>query len=255
MKLSKMISASILISFIVTMFSLTAFSQDEQIGFSSWYGPKFHGKQTASGELYDKTKYTAAHRTLPFGTMVKVTYLKTNKSILVRVNDRGPFIKGRIIDISEAAAREIGLVNDGVGKIKLEIVNKGYEAPNPTLYDEKPTVTENETVTKDNDTEKTPDLENPEKPTEPDNKTKIEEEGVTFKIQFAAFENISYAKEYRDNLRKKGLKVSVFKAYVGNKIIYKVLSVENFNNPEMGKSIVEKLKEKGFRGFMLKVKM
>lgn len=93
-----------------------------QVGIASWYGPKFHGRKTASGEVFNMHDYTAAHRTLPFGTVVRVTYLKTGKSVVVRINDRGPWKRGRIIDLSYAAARAIGLLVDGTGKVKLEVI-------------------------------------------------------------------------------------------------------------------------------------
>ena len=93
-----------------------------EVGMASWYGPKFHGRKTASGEVFDMHAYTAAHRTLPFGTLVRVTYLKTGKSVVVRINDRGPWKRGRIIDLSYAAARKVGLVRDGTGRVRLEVI-------------------------------------------------------------------------------------------------------------------------------------
>ncbi|MFP5042957.1 septal ring lytic transglycosylase RlpA family protein [Parasediminibacterium sp. JCM 36343] len=85
-----------------------------QTGIASFYSDKFSGSGTASGETYQPSKYTAAHRTLPFGTMVKVTNKANGKSVIVRINDRGPFAAGRIIDLSKAAAKAIDMVNAGV---------------------------------------------------------------------------------------------------------------------------------------------
>jgi len=93
-----------------------------QVGIASWYGPGFHGRRTASGEIYDMFALTAAHKTLPFGTIVKVVDLDTGRSVVVRINDRGPFIKGRIIDLSYAAAQELGMVKKGLAKVGLKIV-------------------------------------------------------------------------------------------------------------------------------------
>ena len=93
---------------------------DVEEGEASYYADSLAGNKTASGEHYDKDALTAAHRSLPFGTKVKVTYLKTGKSVEVVINDRGPHAKGRIIDLSGAAARAVGLVEDGHGKVKLE---------------------------------------------------------------------------------------------------------------------------------------
>lgn len=89
-------------------------------GMASWYGRQHAGKKMANGERFDPQKLTAAHRSLPFGTRVKVTFLKTGRSVWVTITDRGPFKKQRIIDLSEAAARAIGLRPAGVGKVEIE---------------------------------------------------------------------------------------------------------------------------------------
>ena len=87
---------------------------------ASWYGPRFHGRQTANGEIYDQMGYTAAHKSLPFGTLLKLTNPKTNKSVVVRINDRGPYIPGRQIDLSKKVAMELGTFQKGVVKLKVE---------------------------------------------------------------------------------------------------------------------------------------
>ena len=89
-------------------------------GKASYYADSLHGNPTASGEPYDKNALTAAHRTLPFGTVVSVTYPKTGKTVEVTINDRGPHVKDRIIDLSGAAADRVGLVEDGVGTVTIE---------------------------------------------------------------------------------------------------------------------------------------
>ena len=88
-----------------------------QSGPASWYGPGFHGRKTASGETFNTNELTAAHRTLPFGTKVKVVNKKTGKSVVVRINDRGPYAHGRVIDLSKASAQAIGI--SGVGSVTL----------------------------------------------------------------------------------------------------------------------------------------
>lgn len=90
------------------------------VGIASWYGDKFHGKPTATGEIYDKNDITAAHKTLPLNSMVHVTNLENNKTLMVRVNDRGPFIGDRIIDLSEAAATILGTKGKGLGKVRVQ---------------------------------------------------------------------------------------------------------------------------------------
>lgn len=87
---------------------------------ASWYGPGFHGRKTANGEKFDQMSYTAAHKSLRFGTLLRITNPKNGKSIVVRINDRGPYIEGRDLDLSKAAAHELGLMRKGVARLKVE---------------------------------------------------------------------------------------------------------------------------------------
>jgi peptidoglycan lytic transglycosylase len=98
-----------------------------QVGTASWYGRYFHGKPTASGEPFNMYKFTAAHRHLPLGTIVRVTNLQNGESVVVRVNDRGPMPKSRIIDLSYGAARTIGLSGAGIEPVRLDIVQPAPE--------------------------------------------------------------------------------------------------------------------------------
>jgi rare lipoprotein A len=99
-----------------------------EIGIASWYGPEFHGRATSSHEVFNMNDMTAAHRALPFGTHVMVTNLENDNSVVVRINDRGPFVRGRIIDLSYASARVLGIVGPGTARVRLEVV-RGLEAP------------------------------------------------------------------------------------------------------------------------------
>ena len=112
---------------LILVFSMSApvhagTAADVEEGDASYYADSLNGNKTASGEPYDKNALTAAHRSLPFGTRVKVTYLKTGKSVEVVINDRGPHAGNRIIDVSGAAAQALGLVDDGEGKVRLEVL-------------------------------------------------------------------------------------------------------------------------------------
>jgi peptidoglycan lytic transglycosylase len=93
----------------------------KQVGIASYYAGAFHGNRTASGERYDMEDLTAAHRTLPFGTRARVTNLHSGESVMVRINDRGPFRKGRILDLSYAAARQLGVVKHGLAQVRIEV--------------------------------------------------------------------------------------------------------------------------------------
>ena len=103
-------------------------------GIASWYGYPYHGRPAANGEIYDMEKLTAAHRTLPFGTWVEVANLENEKRVTVRITDRGPFIHGRIIDLSKAAARDIDMLGPGLAKVRLTIVSAPRELQAANLY-------------------------------------------------------------------------------------------------------------------------
>ncbi len=112
--------------FSIALFFLaaTAFAQ-VQTGKASFYADKFDGKPTASGQKYRHTKLTGAHKTLPFGTKVRITNLSNNESVEVTINDRGPYVEDRIIDLSKAAAEKLGFVNQGLADVKLEVIDPG----------------------------------------------------------------------------------------------------------------------------------
>ena len=102
-----------------------------QAGLASWYGPGFHGRRTASGTVHTGAALTAAHRSLPFGTRVRVTNLANGRTVVVVVDDRGPFVRGRVIDLSLAAARRLGMVRDGVVPVRLEVEPRPHLIPRP----------------------------------------------------------------------------------------------------------------------------
>ena len=91
-----------------------------QVGVASWYGPGFHGRLTASGERFDQNDLTAAHRNLPLGSEVRVTNLENGRTVTVEINDRGPYVKNRVLDLSKAAARRLGIIENGVAKVRIE---------------------------------------------------------------------------------------------------------------------------------------
>ena len=96
-----------------------------QTGKASFYADKFEGVQTASGEKYKRKKLTGAHKTLPFGTKVRITNLQNNKTVEIVINDRGPYVDGRIVDVSKAAAEKLGFINQGIAEVRLEVIDPG----------------------------------------------------------------------------------------------------------------------------------
>ncbi len=128
---------------------------DEYYGVASFYSDEFHGRKTASGEVYNKNKFTAAHKSLPFGTTIRVTRIDNKQSVKVRINDRGPYIKGRIVDLSRVAAERLGILKDGNANVKIEVLGKNVATDDattaappkktaPTVEKEKPTQTTKE---------------------------------------------------------------------------------------------------------------
>lgn len=124
---------------IILLFSIEASGQKEfvQVGKASYYADKFNGRKTASGEIYDHSKKTAAHLTLAFGTKVRVTNLANKKSVVVKINDRGPFVKGRIIDLSKSAAKQLNFLDKGLTEVKVEILNQEGSSSDKTKQQKK----------------------------------------------------------------------------------------------------------------------
>lgn len=126
-KVATVAALSLVLLFTPNMISLhtasSAIAASTQSGIASWYGPGFNGRSTASGEIFDMQKLTAAHKTLPFGTRVKVTNLVNGKSVIVRINDRGPYVHGRVIDLSRAAASTIDLIASGTAPVQMHVLS------------------------------------------------------------------------------------------------------------------------------------
>ncbi len=114
----------LLVTLFPVFFLLSCSPKLSEKGIASYYADKFKGRKTASGETFRQSKMTAAHKTLPFGTKVRVKNLKNGRTVKVRINDRGPFVKGRIIDLSKRAARKLGMVNDGIIDVEIKYRSK-----------------------------------------------------------------------------------------------------------------------------------
>lgn len=117
------VAMSLLIFALPVFASAKAAPGSVQSGIASYYHDSLHGNKTASGQVYDKNRVSAAHKTLPLGTKVKVTDVTTGRSIVVRINDRGPFVKGRIIDLSRRAAAELKMIKRGIARVQVEVLS------------------------------------------------------------------------------------------------------------------------------------
>ncbi len=120
------LAAGVLAILVFTPFSAVAGGHRTQglQGTASYYGGRFHGRRTASGERFNQNAMTAAHKTLPLGTRVRVVNLRNGETVNVKINDRGPYVKGRIIDLSKGAARRLGMIGSGTAKVRLEVVSE-----------------------------------------------------------------------------------------------------------------------------------
>jgi rare lipoprotein A len=185
-----------------------------QSGKASWYGRDFHGKTTANGETYNMYKYTAAHKILPLGTYVKVVNLSNQKHAIVRINDRGPFVKGRIIDLSYSAARDLQMIGPGVADVKIMALGKEV-AGNRSNETGRPIV-------------EIEDVENGE-----------------FTIQIGAFENRDNANKLADRLKVIFEYVNVTEHKDAQKTLYKV-HVSKSQTLSQADEIEKKLEDMGF---------
>ncbi len=163
-------------------------------GQASWYGGKFHGRQTASGEIFDKGEMTAAHRTLPFGTVLRVTNEDTGRQALVRINDRGPFARGRILDCSERAADELGFRLAGTAKVKIETLGRAGGDDGRLTKKERRRIREQVERANRSGAEALP----------PGAVSPVDEEAGEFELQVGAFRDEGNARRLAERLRGMG---------------------------------------------------
>ncbi|QKF67402.1 septal ring lytic transglycosylase [Arcobacter venerupis] len=244
---------------------------DDFEGTASWYGPDFHSKKTSNGEIYDMYDMTAAHKTLPMNTVVRVDNLENGKSIIVRINDRGPFVRGRIIDLSNKAANEIDMVRKGTAKVKITVLGYNGEIENkdapyaqlpkndPTLIGKKQEVAALEPLAIKEDSivsTKAPVVpvstvvnnkvgksitntnvnKNVVKPTSNVNSNNKVLSAGKYSIQIGAFGLENGAEKTKNEYQRKFVnnKVDVKKVFSNGKVLYKVL-IGGFNNADAAK--------------------
>ena len=224
----------------------------EEIGIASWYGPGFHGKKTANGEIFDQNKVSAAHRTLPMPSIVRVTNLNNGKVLQkVRINDRGPFAGNRIIDLSKKAAQELGFVNTGIAKVKVEILEN--ESREHSLVNSGNKITKVESA-EIKEIKKTEIVNNFEKQRIIKNKKKnspnkdFDEQNSILSdkqlaIQVGAFTDHRNAKSLTQKLSD--FQAYIERTFVNNKYLYRVRigPIENLN---LAENIKKKLFELGY---------
>lgn len=201
-------------------------------GQASYYAPSFHGRRTASGEKYDRWAMTAAHRTLPFNTHVRVTNRRTGKSVVVRINDRGPVSPRRIIDLSEAAAKELGILQQGVAQVKIEVVSPPATSPAPS-------------TTQPSSAAPRPDMYYPDG-------RAIEFQ--PFGVQIAAFSDEFEARRYaRDTQSKTGERTFIWRAVAGARTVYRVV-LGPFRTSEEATGTAQRLRKSGWNTLVVNLR-
>ena len=228
--------------------------QYDEVGIASWYGPGFHGKTTANGEVFDQNKISAAHRTLPMPSVVKVTNLE-NGLVLekVRINDRGPFARNRIIDLSKKAAEELGFIKNGVAKVRVEILED--ESRKYVSTDQKNNyVAEAAEVTEISKKNLLSSPERKEKVVEKKTEENQETSILTNKellIQVGAFTDHRNAKTLSEKLSD--FKAYINRVFINNKYLYRV-RIGPINNLDLANDMKRKLFELGYTSSHLVIK-
>jgi rare lipoprotein A len=225
-----------------------------QEGIASWYGAEFNGRPTASGEIFNDSQLTAAHPILPFGTMLKITNQHNNKTVTVRVNDRGPFVAARVIDVSRAAAEHLDIIKTGTAPVKIESLHEvslsvkrtnseGLPAKSGEMVQVQPASVEpysTDTTIKPAQNKDQPSLVRFQ-PAIPEANT-----GKNYRVQVGAWKQREYAEEAYEKLRKAGLNPSYERHDDFYRVIITGLKQENLT------AIADKLGNAGFRDVLLK---
>lgn len=222
-------------------------------GYASWYGRELHGKPTASGEIFDMNKMTAAHRDFPMGSLVLVKNLENGKRALVTINDRGPYVEGRIIDVSYAAARELGFAEKGIARVEIELLQEGQD--NFMAKASLPKEAMNQTETKSKNA-----LSNNEEEFFEDEEFFSEEEAIQkpvqknsrfvfidgqkpkgYTIQIGAFKTRANAERHREEMKTRFQKP----CYVAQKDNWYLVFIGDFKDSKKAREYLQKLRQEG----------
>ena len=227
-------------------------SQVQEKGYASYYGKEFQGRKTASGERYDMKSYSAAHRTLPFGTIIKVTRTGSNSFVYVKVNDRGPFSKKRVIDVSRKAADKLDLISDGVALVVVEVMSGSADSL-IKLNEVDPTYVYDGTVKDSVHVANTKQIQwELVKLNRIYNINAESQSPQGYGVQVLSISDINKMKSEVDSLYKKGFeKIFIEPAYVGDKKSFRIL-VGQFKERSQATNDKIKLESLGYNGFVKK---
>ena len=228
---------------------------DPEIGYAAWYGRELHGKLTASGSIFNMNHYTAAHRSLPIGSQVMVTNLDNEKKRIVTINDRGPYVEGRIIDVSYKTAMDLGFAEKGIAKVKVELIKKGsfsflskLDSPaESTKAIKTVTLEANNANNKEENTQSNELFDNLKSD---DYSFSDGRKPKGYTIQVGAFENKRNAENYRDEIEER----FNHRGFIASRGRWYFVWVGEFGSSEKAKQTMKKFKEEGidtvYRGKM-----
>ncbi len=203
----------------------------DEVGIASWYGKQFHGKKTANGEIYNMNSLTAAHKTLPLPTNVKVTNLQNGRSIIVRVNDRGPFVGDRVIDLSRRAAQVLGFTNQGTTKVRVQVVDQYGKVAKP-----------NKRYAKNTQRQKSSGFRNSQATREA--KQSKASSGV-IQVQVGSFRTKDNAHSRVRELKSAGIRATITKAVVNGLMYFRVIA-GSYSSRGAADTTLETVQARGF---------
>lgn len=238
--------------FLSMIYSFTTLGQAQEKGYASYYGKEFHGRKTACGERYDMKVFTAAHRTLPFGTIVRVTHLGNSKCVIVKINDRGPFSKKRVVDVSRIAAEKLGLINEGVAMVMVDVLSGSADSL-LKLNELDITYAYNGTAKDSIHVAKTAQIKwEIVKLNKIYNHNAEAQSPQGYGIQVLSISDVVKMRSEVDSLYKKGFgTIYIEPAFVGNKKSFRIL-VGDFKEKSLATNDKIKLESMGYNGFVKK---
>jgi len=237
---------------IISTISFLIFADNDIVGndvFASYYGEPFHGRPTASGEIFDMNAYTAAHKTLPFGTMVEVTNLENGKKVIVRVNDRGPFVGNREIDLSRAAAEVLGMIGQGIARVLIRKVGQQEisKTPSTSVSDTKDDVMSKPVETSQNvEEERIVPKDTPNKPLVYTPTNAEETSGVLWRVQVGSFTREENALQMVIKLRDIGFEPAYEKTETHVRVVLYGIRPTDLEN------VKRALDKNGYRGYVIR---
>lgn len=249
-----------LLTILLINISIGLFSYERVFyGVASYYGKKFHGRKTASGEIFNMYKLTGAHKTLPLGSLVKVTNLKNNRSLVIKINDRGPYVGNRILDLSFAAARKLGYIRNGLTKVKAEIIylapkkrrGNASTPPSAIVNEEENNMPPADNPGNENNSNSNTNNAVIPAPGGNSSSSNANSGGRILRIQLGAFKNRANALKRVAKLKEIGVNAEIVEIRTADNYFHKVYSVEKYRVLKKAFKKLSELRKKGIECFII----